>query len=83
MRIGGGRCGSWRIVQVEGCRGKDRQVILVGPDLFPFTGVLAGLGVEFGVAEPFLELGVVEGAVGGGLGILLGRGGAGRANGGA
>jgi len=45
--------------------------------------VWEGPGVQLGVAEHFLELGVVEGAVNGGVDIFLGWGGAGRANGGA
>jgi len=60
---------------VEGGRGENRQVILVGPELFRFPRVWEGLGVQLGVAEHFLELGVVERAVDGGVDIFLGWGG--------
>jgi len=60
---------------VEGGRGENRQVILVGPELFCFPRVWEGLGVQLGVAEHFLELSVVEGAMDGGVDIFLGWGG--------
>ena len=47
---------------MEGGRGENRQVILVGTELLHLPRVRAGLGIQFGVAEYFLELGVVEGA---------------------
>jgi len=52
---------------VEGGRGANRQVILVGPELFCFPRVWEGFSVQLGVAAHFLEFGVVEGAVDGGV----------------
>jgi len=57
---------------VEGGRGEARQVILVGPELFPFPRGWEGLGVQLGVAKHFLELGVIEWAVDGGVDVFLG-----------
>ena len=48
---------------MEGSRGENRQVILVGPELFRFPRVWEGLGVQLRVAKHFLEFGVVGGAV--------------------
>ena len=55
-----------------GSPGEARQLILVGPELFRFPTVWEGLGVQLGVAELLLELGVIEGAVDGGVDIFLG-----------
>jgi len=55
---------------VEGGRGENRQVILVGTELLRLPRVWEGLGVQFGVAEHFLELGVVEGAVDRGVDVF-------------
>ena len=77
MRIGGGGSGSQSIVRVEGGWGKNRQVIMVGPELFCFPRVWEGLGVQLGVAEHLFELGVVAGVVDGGVDVSLERGGGG------
>jgi len=45
---------------------------MVCPDLFRFPTGWEGLGVQLVVAEHFLELGVVEGAVDGRVNIFLG-----------
>jgi len=63
LHIGGGGCGSQSVVRAEGGWGEKGQVILVGAELYRFPRVWEGFGVQFGVAEPFLELGVVERAV--------------------
>jgi len=60
---------------VEGGRGKNRQVILVGRELFCFPRVWEGIGVQLGVAKHFLELGLIEGAVDRGLAVSLRWGG--------
>ena len=54
--------------------GESGQVILVGPELFRFPRVWEGLGIQLGVAEHLLELGVVKWAVDGGIDISLGVG---------
>ena len=51
----------------RGWPGENRQVILVSPELIRFPRVWEGLGVQLRVAEHFLEFGVVEGAVHGGV----------------
>ena len=61
MRIGGD--GSRSVVRVEGGRGKNTEVLLVGTELLRFPGVWEGLGVQLRVAEHLFELGVMEGAV--------------------
>jgi len=66
---------------VEGDRGKNGQVVLVGTELFCFPGVWEGLGVQFRVAKQHFEFGVLEGAGDGGVDIILRWGGNGRANG--
>jgi len=76
-------CGSRSVVRVEGGNGKDRQVILVGTELFRFPEVWVGFALQLGVAEHLLELAVVEGAVDGGVDVFMRWGGAGWANGGA
>ena len=60
---------------MEGGRGKDRQVILVGQELFRLPPMWEGLGIQLRVSEHFLDLGVVKGAVNGGLDFFLGLGG--------
>jgi len=61
---------------VEGGRGENGEVILVGTELFRFPRVWVGLGIRLGVAKHLFELGVLEGAVDGGVGVVLrwGRG---------
>ena len=71
MRIGGGGRGPRSVVQVEDGQGENRQVVLVGSELFCFPRVWEGFGVQLGVAEHFLEFGVVEGAVDGGVDVFL------------
>jgi len=73
--IGGGGSGPQSIVRVEGCWGENGYVILVGPELFRFPRVWEGLGIQCGVAEHFLQFGVVKRAVDGGVDFLLGWGG--------
>ena len=48
---------------MEGGRGQNGQVILSGSELLRLPRVREGLGVQFVVAEHFLEGGVVERAV--------------------
>ena len=61
---------------MEGGRGKSGQIILSGLELLRLPRMWEGLGVvQFGVAEHLLELGVIEGAVGGGVNSVAGRGG--------
>jgi len=52
--------------------GDNRQVILVGTEMFRLPRVWEGLGVQLGVAEHLQELGVVEGAVDGGVDVFRG-----------
>jgi len=63
-------------------RGENGQVVLSGMQLFSFSGVGESLGVQFGVAEHFLQGGVIEGTVSGGVESVLHGGGGGLANGG-
>jgi len=56
---------------VEGGRGTNGQVILVGTELFRFPRVWGGLGIQLVVAEHVFELGVVGRAVDGGVEIFL------------
>jgi len=69
--VGGGGCDPRSVVRVEGGRGEDGQVILVGPELVRFPGVWEDIGIQFGVAEPLFELRVLERAVDGGVAVLL------------
>ena len=55
---------------MEGGTGENEQVILVGTELFHFPKVWEGFGIQVGVAEHLFELGVVEGAMDGGVNIL-------------
>ena len=71
LPIGGGGCGPQSIARVERGRGENRQIILVGPELFRFPRMWEGLGIQLGVAEHFLELGVVERALDRGVGIFV------------
>ena len=48
---------------MEGGRGENRQVTLVGTELVCFSRVGEGLGVQLGVAKHLFELRVIEGAV--------------------
>ena len=70
MRIGGGR--SWCVVRVEGGRGKNGLLILIGMELLSFPQVWVGLGIQLSVAEHRLEFGVVEWAMDGGVDVFLG-----------
>ena len=60
---------------MERGRGENRQLILVGAELFRFPGVWEGFGVELGFAKHLLDLGVEKGAVDGLVGSVLGWGG--------
>ena len=70
MRISRAGGGSRSVVRVEGGRGENRQVILVGTELLRFPRVWEVFGVHLGVAEHLLELGVVERAVDGGVDVF-------------
>ena len=62
------------MVRMVGGRGKNGEVILTGTELFHFPTVWEGLGIQLGVAEHWLEFGIVEGALDGGMGKSLRRG---------
>ena len=56
---------------MEGGRGKNGQVVLVGTELFRLRTVWEGLGVQLRVADHFLEFGVVECAMDSGVDVLM------------
>jgi len=60
---------------VENGGGKNRQVILFSTELFRLPRVGESLGVQFGVAEHFLQGGVIKGTVSGGVESVLRGGG--------
>ena len=61
------------VIRVLGCWGKLRQVIFAGAKLLRLPRVGENLGVQLGVAEHLSKIGVVVGAVHGGVDVA-GRG---------